>query len=715
MGLLDRPRQAIAPAPAHVADAQPPDDPNALASSGVSRDEGPSIYINRRSGAGTPADTAWWSAWRYPRALKEKQRESFLRDALVRRGLALKAEAATGEGWRADVKTDDASVDVTDTADEIQDYEDRKQISLGAKIQDALLRADLHRFSIILLGIEDGAEVDGSPGLTDFSEPVDLKTIRTITWARVFDARDVRIKGFHNLDSDEYAQPTKFIITDAQGAIPEGLRSDKRNEHKNAVEVPLAFPDGVAQIEVDASRCLFFTAPDGIPVPDSMQWHFANYFSAQSAVARGASDYSIGVYKIKNWDWKARNRDQASSIERVTAMDRMKSMYNALILDADNEEYSRLGGGAVAGLEKMVNPAMVDIAAALGVSITLFWGISPGGFSQGKSETKNFNASIRVGQNLKIAPELRKFHTYVLVAADGPQIDIKPESREIVFNDLDPAGEEETQGILSKRAADIFKAFELTLLGIDEARESLEALNTPAFSFKIKLPPATDGTTTTALPGPNDPAAATPEPVEVVEEDEPDELEVAFSNDPLPSDAGTARDLAAELSERLGRKIPTGRVTKLARPGPGGEAPQIRSWNMLGGAPLHSLREVMTIIARANGLMPEPPANTSDQDMPTIELVVTRHKPLVTYLIEQGIVSSDTPVIEHATAEDVAGKHVIGVLPHHLSSKAASVTEVPMNMTLEDRQAAQSGDLALERVREIAGTPVTYIVQATSV
>jgi hypothetical protein len=94
-----------------------------------------------------------------------------------------------------------------------------------------------------------------------------------------------------------------------------------------------------------------------------------------------------------------------------------------------------------------------------------------------------------------------------------------------------------------------------------------------------------------------------------------------------------------------------------------------------------------------------------------IDIVVTRHRPLVTWLREQGIIDDTTPVIEHATISDVAGKHVLGVLPHWLSSKAASVTEVEMSgLTAADREAMTRGDLSIERMREVAGAVRTYQV-----
>ena len=94
----------------------------------------------------------------------------------------------------------------------------------------------------------------------------------------------------------------------------------------------------------------------------------------------------------------------------------------------------------------------------------------------------------------------------------------------------------------------------------------------------------------------------------------------------------------------------------------------------------------------------------------TVEIIITRHPALVAYLIEQGIVTSETPVLAHAGIGDIKGKRVVGILPHHLSQHCASITEVPMKLSRDDREAMQAGDLSLERVREVAGKPITYQV-----
>lgn len=89
-----------------------------------------------------------------------------------------------------------------------------------------------------------------------------------------------------------------------------------------------------------------------------------------------------------------------------------------------------------------------------------------------------------------------------------------------------------------------------------------------------------------------------------------------------------------------------------------------------------------------------------------MKIVVTRHPALVTLLIERGLIEPDTPVIAHATPEEVTGKHVIGVLPLSLAALANSVTEVPLALTSEMR----GKELDLATLRAIAGEAVTYKV-----
>ena len=91
-------------------------------------------------------------------------------------------------------------------------------------------------------------------------------------------------------------------------------------------------------------------------------------------------------------------------------------------------------------------------------------------------------------------------------------------------------------------------------------------------------------------------------------------------------------------------------------------------------------------------------------------VIVTRHAALLQYLIEQGVVNSTTHVVAHATAEDVRGKHVFGVLPMRLAAEAAMLTEVSMNVPAEWR----GQELTLDQIRACSPCLTTYVVHRVS-
>jgi hypothetical protein len=90
-------------------------------------------------------------------------------------------------------------------------------------------------------------------------------------------------------------------------------------------------------------------------------------------------------------------------------------------------------------------------------------------------------------------------------------------------------------------------------------------------------------------------------------------------------------------------------------------------------------------------------------------LVVTRHKALLQHLNNLGLTSEFTEVLQHVSAEDVIGRHVIGVLPNHLAALADSLTEIPINLPQELRGV----ELTLEQIQQYSGDPVTYTVRVS--
>lgn len=111
-----------------------------------------------------------------------------------------------------------------------------------------------------------------------------------------------------------------------------------------------------------------------------------------------------------------------------------------------------------------------------------------------------------------------------------------------------------------------------------------------ALQSMVGLPPPiiepTPGAAAGAAPSP-DATAATPED----SEDEPEEHETDLAWESAAVDPGDLAE-ARVIAEMLG--VPTGRITRAHKAG------EIRGWNMLGGKPRYSVREVKALILSAN-------------------------------------------------------------------------------------------------------------------
>lgn len=86
-------------------------------------------------------------------------------------------------------------------------------------------------------------------------------------------------------------------------------------------------------------------------------------------------------------------------------------------------------------------------------------------------------------------------------------------------------------------------------------------------------------------------------------------------------------------------------------------------------------------------------------------ILITRHPALAQFLTQQGI--KFDKIIDHATAEDVKGKDVYGVLPLHLAALANTITSVDLNLPAKMR----GKELTIADVGEYFNSLTTYKVQ----
>jgi hypothetical protein len=87
------------------------------------------------------------------------------------------------------------------------------------------------------------------------------------------------------------------------------------------------------------------------------------------------------------------------------------------------------------------------------------------------------------------------------------------------------------------------------------------------------------------------------------------------------------------------------------------------------------------------------------------KLIVTRHKALVQVLQEDFGIEGE--VVEHATAEMLDGRDVVGILPIYLAARTNTVTVLELAVPPEMRGV----ELTVEDVRKFMGKPKTYRVE----
>ena len=87
-------------------------------------------------------------------------------------------------------------------------------------------------------------------------------------------------------------------------------------------------------------------------------------------------------------------------------------------------------------------------------------------------------------------------------------------------------------------------------------------------------------------------------------------------------------------------------------------------------------------------------------------IIVTRHKALVEFLALKGITGE---VVEHATAENVKGKIVYGVLPLHLAVLCERIVSVDLDIPADKRGA----ELTLEDIKAYYKGMQSYSVNYT--
>ena len=315
-----------------------------------------------------------------PRRLMSHELEALHIDAIGRRIAELPAYEATREGYQVrPTRPPDA-----DLAQRIVNRLGKRadDLQLLSRLFEARWRRRTYGSCLVVVGTEDCflRDVNGVVLDTDFSSP--LEGAPEVLWLRTFDARWYRIAETYGEGHELCGQPRLYSVS---GWDRPGLDAD----YERGSRVPATASTRL----VHASRVWRDAEPEGFSIFDGLARDLARLLAGAKGAEDALTGMGIPVYKIKDLQKKLL-RDEDGTRARIHAANQAKSLVKALITEMGEEEFEwqKL---SLSGVSDIINSMGYVLSAATGIPMTLLFGMSPGGFSGGESEERNWHNYIR--------------------------------------------------------------------------------------------------------------------------------------------------------------------------------------------------------------------------------------------------------------------------------------------------------------------------------
>lgn len=322
-------------------------------------------------------------------------------DELGRDGLAKKivdriVDDAMRGGWVVSF-TGDEDADIS--TEQAVEYNDRltnwyKRIKIKRTLTTHFKYARRYGGSLLAIGAEDGG---------DASMPLNPESVTRLSWLRTHDryqvAQSGNIEG--NPSSKDFGYPESYYLYSSTSL---GVANRTSNEQMLNVPVHasrLWRTDGVVSSERERDR----NEGWGDSVLEACWEPLSNWASGMKSARTTLQDYTQGVYGIKNLPSIIMANGDEEVRKRWALGDFLKSMHNAIMIDADNESYNRITT-SLAGMSDIIDRNAMHLSAVSGMPMTLLFGLSPSGFGTGEAEGDNWDDSVSSFQTDNIQPLL---------------------------------------------------------------------------------------------------------------------------------------------------------------------------------------------------------------------------------------------------------------------------------------------------------------------
>lgn len=290
-----------------------------------------------------------------------------------------------------------------------------KKFDLVSLITDARIWGRCYGGSVIWIMVEDGKDPE---------DELDTETIKTILGLRVIDKRWVIPQTFY-LDGPNIGEPETYLI---QEPHPGGVGATIGYIHETRlIRFPGERTETLERIRRRGWDLSVLVKPYEALRQSGETW---------KAIELLVTDANQGVYKVGHlYEKIAGDTAQGEPslgdptgggafLKRVQIMDRVKSVFRAIVLDKDEEDYTRLAQ-TFTGLPDLSDRAWRRVAAAAKIPVPILQGENPAGLNaSGTMQLTWFFAKTEQNRVQIDEPRILRIVHILLAAQDAPQIDL---------------------------------------------------------------------------------------------------------------------------------------------------------------------------------------------------------------------------------------------------------------------------------------------------
>jgi phage-related protein (TIGR01555 family) len=356
-------------------------------------------------------------------------------------GIAAKVADAPPEhmlrrGWDVVVKDNPAM------GEAIKKY--LEALGFTQKLTDAMVWERVFGGAALVMGWDDGRPVN---------EPLDEDNLRGLLFINVVERRDV-------LPYFWYADPSKpkfgevatYMVNYFVGGTPQPGEAQYQGRQLQVHETRMVvFRGGRITLRGKARNNGW-----GTSVLGKVYNELRSYTSVWQAVENMVQDASQGVFKIKGLSKILSSGNRQTLIDRMALVNMGRSVAQAIVIDADQEEFERKDT-SMSGIPELIDRNMVRLAGVAKVPVTVLAGISPAGLNAtGESDIRNWYDTLESDRTQTLTPKMEEVVRLTVLCKKGPTRGVVPDNLKVTFPSLwQPTDQEKAQNSATQTQSDV--------------------------------------------------------------------------------------------------------------------------------------------------------------------------------------------------------------------------------------------------------------------